>query len=304
MDLNEKYYGYGSTMSFILFDRLNNQLHSVIDSKMSNSYLKSASLSKSHSNLDIVSLHYSKTNYIIIFDIQKEIMKNIFNINNDIFYQEYNKNNYLMILFENNTLGLIKNSFALIRNEEDKNVEIIQTFGKVIIFQWYPFCNLDENSFCYCNTDNEVYYVNLNNEKKFESKILLNSKIKEYKNIKIVNVQWYISDENFKYILVGFDTSDICLCDMSPDNTSIITKFEKSGKNLNKLIWMKNEPGLFMAFYKNSSKISIFNVSSPNIKSITKFTDKNIINCILLTNPFGSENKLLIALTDGGFTNI
>ena len=86
---------------------------------------------------------------------------------------------------------------------------------------------------------------------------------------------------------------------MSPDNTSIITKFEKSGKNLNKLIWMKNEPGLFMAFYKNSSKISIFNVSSPNIKSITKFTDKNIINCILLTNPFGSENKLLIALTDG-----
>ena len=299
MDLNEKYYGYGSTMSFILFDRLNNQLHSVIDSKMSNSYLKSASLSKSHSNLDIVSLHYSKTNYIIIFDIQKEIMKNIFNINNDIFFQEYNKNNNLMILFENNTLGLIKNTFALIRNEEDKNVEIIQTFGKVIIFQWYPFCNLDENSFCYCNTDNEVYYVNLNNEKKFESKISLNSKIKEYKNIKIVNVQWYISDENFKYILVGFDTSDICLCDMSPDNTSIITKFEKSGKNLNKLIWMKNDPGLFMAFYKNSSKISIFNVSSPNIKSITKFTDKNIINCILLTNPFGSENKLLIALTDG-----
>ena len=110
MDINEKYYGYGSTLSFILFDRNNNRLHSVIDSKMSNSYLKSASLSQSHSNLDIVSLYYSKTNYIIIFDIQKEIMKNIFNIDNDIQYQEYNKNNYLMILFENNTLGLIKNS--------------------------------------------------------------------------------------------------------------------------------------------------------------------------------------------------
>ena len=299
MDFNEKYYGYGSTMSFILFDRLNNQLHSVIDSKMSSSYLKSASLSKSHFNLDLVSLHYSKTNYIIIFDIQKEAMKNIFNINNDIISQEYNKNNYLMILFDNNTLGLIKNTCALLRNEEDKNVDIIQTFGKVVVFQWYPFCSLDDNSFCYGNIDNEVYYVNLNSEKKYESKITLNNKIKEYKNSKIVNIQWYISDENFKYILIGFDTTDICLCDMSPNNTTIITKFEKSGKNLNKLIWMKNEPGLFMAFYKNSSKISIFNVSSPNIKSITKFTDKNIINCILLANPFGSENKLLIALTDG-----
>ena len=61
MDVNEKYYGYGSTMSFIVFDRINNQLRSVIDSKISNSYLKSASLSQSHSNLDIISLYYSKT---------------------------------------------------------------------------------------------------------------------------------------------------------------------------------------------------------------------------------------------------
>ena len=108
MDVNEKFYGYGSTMSFIIFDRITNRLHSVIDSKISNSYLKSASLSQSHSNLDIVSLYYSKTNYLIIFDIQKESMKNIFTLNNEILYQEYNKNNYLMILFENNTLGLIK----------------------------------------------------------------------------------------------------------------------------------------------------------------------------------------------------
>ena len=299
MDANEKYYGYGSTMSFILFDRINNQLQSVIDSKMSNSYLKSASLSKGHSNLDIVSLYYSKTNYVIIFDIQKEIMKNIYNITSDIVYQEYNKNNYLMILFENNTLGLITNSFSIQRSEQDKKVDIIQTNGKVIMFQWYPFCTLNENTFCYCNTDNDIYYVSLNNDKKYESKISLNYNNKEYKNSKIVNILWYISDENYKYILIGFDTSDICLCDMSPNNTTIITKFERSGKNLNKLLWIQNEPGLFMAFYKNSSKISIFNVSSPNIKSITKFTDTNITNCLLLTNPVGTENKLLIALTDG-----
>ena len=299
MDINEKYYGYGSTMSFILFNRINNQLLSVIDNKMNNSYLKLASLSQSHSNLDIVALYYSKTNYIIIFDIQKEIVKNIFNINNDLIFQEYNKNNYLLMLFENNTLGLIKNSFSLGSDENDKNIEIIQTYGKVVIFQWYPYCSFDENSFCYCNSNNEVYYVNLNNEKKFESKISLNSKIKEYKNNKIITIQWYRSNEKYKYILIGFDTSDICLCDMSSNNTSIITKFEKSGKNLNKLIWMENEPGLFMAFYKNSSKISIFNVSSPNVKSITKITDKNIFNCCLLSNPYGSENKLLLALADG-----
>ena len=302
MGVNEKYYGYGSTMSFILFDRNTNRLHSVIDSKISNSYLKSASLSQSHYNLDILSLYYSKTNYLIIFDIQKESMKNNFTLNNEILYQEYNKNNYLMILFENNTLGLIKNSFALLKNENDKNVEILQIFGKCVIFQWYPFCGLDQNSFCYCNTDNEVYYIDLNVcDKKYESKISLNNKIKEYKNNngQIIALQWYISDENYRYILIGFDTSDICLCDMSPNNTSIITKFEKSGKNLHKLIWIKDEPGLFMAFYKNSSKICIFNVSSPNVKSITKFTEKNIINCCLLSNPYGSENKLLIALTDG-----
>ena len=66
MDVNEKYYGYSSTMSFILFDRINNHLHSVIDSKMSSSYLKSVALSQGQSNLDIASLYYSKTNYIII----------------------------------------------------------------------------------------------------------------------------------------------------------------------------------------------------------------------------------------------
>ena len=97
---------------------------------------------------------------------------------------------------------------------------------------------MDENSLCYCNTDNEVYYIDLSSIKKFESKISLNNKIKEYKNnnSKIITLQWYISDENYKYILIGFDTSDICLCDMSPNNTSIITKFEKAGKYLNKLI--------------------------------------------------------------------
>jgi len=298
MDTNEKYYGYSSTMSFILFDRINNQLNSVIDSKMSNSYLKSAALSQGQSNLDIASLYYSKTNYIIIFDIQKEAMKNIYNINHDIVYQEYNKSNYLLILFENNTLGLITNSFSLQKSEEDKNVDIIQTNGKVVSFQWYPFCTINENTFCYCNTDNEIYYINLNNDKKYESKISLNHH-KEYKGNKIVNVQWYISDENYKYILVGFDTSDICLCDMSPNNTTVITKFERNGKNLNKLLWIKNEPGLFMAFYNNSSKICIYNVSSSNVKSVTKFTDKNITNCLLLTNPVGSENKLLLSLTDG-----
>ena len=299
MDINEKYYGYGSTMCFILFNRINNQLDSVIDNKLSNNYLKSAALSQGHSNLDIVSLYYSKTNYLIIYDIQKESMKNIYNLSNEINYQEYNKNNYLMILFENNTLGIIRNSYSLPRDESDKNVELIQITGKAILFQWYPFCRSEENSFCYCNTENEVYFMNLNSEKKFESKIALNSKVKEYKNNKIVNMEWYISDENYKYILIAFETSDICLCDMSPDNTTIITKFEKSGKNLNKLIWLKNEPGLFMVFYKNSSKISIFNVSSSNIKSVTKITDKNIINCRLITNPYGTENKLLIALFDG-----
>ena len=64
MDINEKYFGYGSTMSFIIFNRIENNLNILIDNKLSSTYLQSASLSKSLSNLDLVSLYYSKTNYI------------------------------------------------------------------------------------------------------------------------------------------------------------------------------------------------------------------------------------------------
>ena len=290
MDINEKYFGYGSTMSFIIFNRIENNLNILIDNKLSSTYLKSASLSKSLSNLDLVSLYYVRTNYLIIFDILKGCTKNICHLNNEIIYHDYNINNYLLILFENGVLGLIKNTSQLI-------VDMLPNFQKVIIFKWYPYCGLDENIFCLCTCENDIYLVNLNSEKKFETKIGLNNSIKEYKNNKISELQWYLSDRNYKYILIGFDSSDICLCDMNPENATIITKFEKSGKNLNKLIWIKNEPGVFFAFYKSSAKISIFNASSPNPKNITKFTEKNISDCLLLT--FGNENKLLISLTDG-----
>ena len=292
MDVNEKYFGYGSTMSFILFNRIENNLNLIIDNKLSSTYLKCASLSKSLSNLDLVALYYAKTNYLIIFDILKGITKTICDVENEIIYHDYNSNNLLLILFENGTLGLIQNSSQL-------TVDILNVYQKVIIFRWYPFNSLDENIFCYCNDDNEVFLVNLNSEKKYENKISLNNEIKEYKynKNKIVEAQWYISDRNYKYILIGFDSSDICLCDMSLDNTAIITKFEQSGKNLRKIIWIKNEPGLFYVFYKNSAKISIFNASSEKCKNVTKITDKNISNSLLLT--YGEENKLLISLTDG-----
>ena len=290
MDINEKYFGYVSTMSFILFNRIENNLNLIIDNKLSSTYLKCASLSKSLSDLDLVSLYYSKTNYLIIFDILKGQTKNICDINNEIIYHDYNTNNYLLILFENGVLGLLQNSSQI-------TVDILPNLQKIIIFRWYPYCGLDENIFCCCSMDNEVYMIDLNTEKKYETKISLNSNYKEYKNNKIVEAQWYLSDSNYKYFLIGFDSSDICLCDMSIDNTTIITKFERTGKNLNKLIWIKNEPGAFLVFYKATAKISIFNASSSNPKSLTKFTDKNISNCLLIT--YGNENKLLISLTDG-----
>ena len=277
-------------MSFILFNRIENNLNLIIDNKLSSTYLKCASLSKSLSNLDLVSLYYSKTNYLIIFDVLKGYTKNICDVDNEIIYIDYNSNNYLLILFENGSLGLMKNN-------SNVTVDILQNYQKVIIFRWYPFSGLDENIFCYCNIDNEVYLANLNSKKKYETKIALNNEIKEYKNNKIVEAQWYISDRNYKYILIGFDSSDICLCDLSLDNTSIITRFERTGTNLSKMIWIKNEPGIFFVFYKNSAKISIFNASFPNAKSVTKITEKNISNCLLLT--YGNENKLLISLTDG-----
>ena len=121
----------------------------------------------------------------------------------------------------------------------------MQNIQKIVLFKWYPFCSLDENIFAACNSDNELYIINLNSNKKYESKIELNNVIKEYKNNKIVEVQWYLSDINYKYILIGFDSSDIVLCHMNPLNISIITRFERTGKNLSKLIWIKNEPGAF-----------------------------------------------------------
>ena len=92
MDVNEKYFGYGSTMSFILFNRISNDLNLIIDNKLSSTYLKCASLSKSLSNLDLVSLYYSKTNYLIIFDVLKGITKNICDVDNEIVYHDYNTN--------------------------------------------------------------------------------------------------------------------------------------------------------------------------------------------------------------------
>ena len=290
MDINEKYFGYGSTMSFILFNRIENTLNVIIDNKLSSTYLKSVTLSKSLSNLDLICLYYSKTNYIIIFDILKNCTKSIIDIDSEIVYQDYNTNNYLLILFDNGTLGLIKS------NSQQK-VELLQNIQKIVLFKWYPFCSLDENIFAACNSDNELYTININSNKKYEAKIELNNAIKEYKNNKIVEAQWYLSDINYKYILIGFDSSDIVLCDMNPLNISIITRFERTGKSLSKLIWIKNEPGAFLVFYKNSAKISAFNVSSPNVKHTTKITNKSISNSLLIT--YGNENKLLLALTDG-----
>ena len=143
MDINEKYFGYGSTMSFILFNIIENNLNLIIDNKLSSTYLKCASLSKSLSNLDLVSLYYSKTNYLIIFDILKGCTKNIIDINNEIIYHDYNTNNYLLILFENGTLGIIKDTSRLI-------LDILPNYQKVVIFRWYPYCGLDENIFGFC----------------------------------------------------------------------------------------------------------------------------------------------------------
>ena len=148
----------------ILFNRIENSLNLIIDNKLSSTYLKCASLSKSLSNLDLVALYYSKTNYLIIFDVFKGITKNICDVDNEIINHDYNSNNYLLILFENGSLGLIKNSSQL-------KLDILQNYQKVIIFRWYPFSGLDENIFCYCNADNEIYLVNLNSDKKFEKKI-------------------------------------------------------------------------------------------------------------------------------------
>ena len=86
-------------MSFILFNRIENNLNLIIDNKLSSTYLKCASLSKSLSNLDLVSLYYAKNNYLIIFDILKGITKNICNVENEILYLDYNSNNLLLILF-------------------------------------------------------------------------------------------------------------------------------------------------------------------------------------------------------------
>ena len=311
VDENEKYYGYGSTMSFIIFTRTDNQLYSIIDTKMSSSYLKSVSLSQSKTCLDKVSLSYARTNRIVIFDLLTEEIENIYTFTHEIIYHQYNKNNNLIVLLDNNHLykisSFIENNLS--KNEDSdqidnedvnnnilKGIKRISTIGKVTQFQWYPFCSSDENILGYVNSDNEVYLKNLNSHKKYESKLSLYDK---YKDNIIVDIQWYTSDENYKYLLIGFENTEICLCDMDPKNITIINKFEKSGKNLNKMIWIKNEPGLFMLFYKNSVKVSLLNVSSPYVKNVTKFSDIVINNCLLISNPTGSENKLLLALSNG-----
>lgn len=210
---------------------------------------------------------------IIIYDLLQNSANGTFKVNY-VKNMEFNNDNLLIVV-------TLKNEIYVI-DINTRNISNICKNG--IIARWYPFDNIH---FAYANTSNEICFRERDAKKAICSLSL-------DKGEEIADLVWYDSDENYKYILVGFKSGNVSLCDMGkPPN--IITKFDKYGNNLRKLVWLKNEPGSFISIYKATSRIVVWNVSRKSYKKITKFSEYPIVNCL----PFSDGKKLLMSLENG-----
>ena len=212
---------------------------------------------------------------IIIYDLYRNTTIQTLKVNL-VKCMEFNNDSQLMVLTLQNEIYIV--------DINTKNV--ITVTNKGTISKWYPFNTTD---YVYANTNNELIYGS-KKEKKPKCTLSLANKDKS-----IVDLVWYDSDENYKYVLVGFNTGHIFLCDMNEKYPTIISQFDKYSGNLNKLIWLKSEPGSFISLYKGTSRIAVWNVSRKSYKKITKYSEYPIVNCVT----FPDGKKLLMSLENG-----
>ena len=274
IDLNEKYFVFSATMSIIIYSLKTKRLIDIITSN-SEKYLRIAALNKGNSSE--IAYFYGDDIEIVDFK-QNNLIKNI-NLPNANFF-EFNSNNILLISTTKNELFSyeFKNSEAQLKN--------IKTCGNVIFCKWFPF---NEKNFVYINSKNEIYLCETNQNKKY-----LNYLDLETEN-EIADGDWYKSDEKNKYFIIGFKNTEMKLIDINENNPCVIMNFNKHGNSLNKVIFLKNEPGNFISILNNSTKISFWNVSNNICQKIEKFVEFPILNCVQTND----GKNLLMSLNNG-----
>ena len=138
----------------------------------------------------------------------------------------------------------------------------------------------------YASTDRNIYYVNINNKNKNCSVYL------DIKDSFITVIEWYINDENYKYVMVGTSDGYSYLVDIS--QSIIIISFDKFSNFVTGILWMKHEPGTFMMFSKGTGRATLWNVSKKSYNSLIKISDSPILRYNYL-----DETKILLSLLNG-----
>ena len=294
IDSNNLFFVYCTTVSAIIIEKSTNRIKSILN-KNNNKFIKCIALNKE--NFSELAIFYDLE--IFLYDINVEKIISSIEAEN-VIKMEFNKEKKLLILNSKGELfyvNLITNNNNLDETKEQTNklkLTQIKIKNFCLNFQWNPF---NANNFAYANNKNEIYYINILQEKKELSYYKISSEEKEDENMKISCMKWYDLDEEYKYILIGTSSSLILLIDLSEKST-LINKFERFGNNeIENLFWLNFEPGSFISVNKNSGKYLIWNVSKVSYNKICKLNDFPIFNsvkfnenCILFSNEKGDIN--------------
>ena len=266
---NDLYIVYCSQTSVIILDKITKNIKGIRNLG-ENSLIKTIGLNKE----DKKELAIYNNNEIIIYNIDKdEDIKKIQCEN--IIYMEFNSNHKLIVLTSKGEIYY--HDFLLVKNanEEIPNYTQIKTKNKALCVRSYPFNSKD---LVYVNNKNEIYLINIE-----EKKDISNIKLPVFKgeDYSICTMEWYDIDENYKYLLLGSNTSRIFLVDFTNDNNPIIiNQFEKIGNSILSLIWLIFQPGSFITITSKNNKIYFFNVSKNNYKEIKSIGKDSIDQCI------------------------
>jgi WD40 repeat protein len=213
---------------------------------------------------------------ILIFDVEDEKIIGKINVNETEFL-EFNSKNQLLILCRDNSL--------FYSDIENRQLNSVKTVDKVTAAKWNPFNDLE---LAY-STRKSVSYHSINQKNRISGMEL------DFipKDVSICEICWYNLDESYKYILVGLTDGHSILIDIA--NSVVIMKFEKSVNLISSFIWLKEEPGTFLSFAKNSGRAYYWNVSKKNYKEVAKYSDSQIINAIGMSHP----SRVLLSLENG-----
>ena len=276
---NDFFFVYCTTVSAIIIEKSNNKIKNILN-KNNNKFIKCIAL---NNNFELAIFYDLE---IFIYDINIEKIISSIEAEN-VIKMQFNKEKKLLILTSKGELFYINN----INNETKEKLIQIKIKNFCLDFQFNPF---NSNNFAYANNKNEIFYINILQEKKELSYYKISSEEIQDENMKISCLKFYDLDEEFNYILIGTTTSLIFLIDLSEKST-LINKFERFGSNeIENLFWLNFEPGSFISINKNSGKYLIWNVSKISYNKICKLNDFPIFNSTKF-----NENSILFSNEKG-----